>query len=220
MKKKIAIITLIPSSGWFYAEQVQQLFGDLAEVKAYSTGDMSVERIELSDIYLVTTDAFKVAEETWQYVPADGQVVEIQVTYPKEVICELKKIPEGTRVLFVNATRQMAREAVTQLEQLGVNQRSLSLTDRIPCILAAAVRMEAYLIFPFRDLPIRRSGRGSDIAVTPDEEAFVPAGMKQVINIGPRCCTPATVMEAAIHLGLERLLEGKHFQNYKKPGKH
>lgn len=31
MKKKIAIITLIPSSGWFYAEQVQQLFGDLAE---------------------------------------------------------------------------------------------------------------------------------------------------------------------------------------------
>lgn len=122
MKKKIAIITLIPSSGWFYAEQVQQLFGDLAEVKAYSTGDMSVERIELSDIYLVTTDAFKVAEETWQYVPADGQVVEIQVTYPKEVICELKKIPEGTRVLFVNATRQMAREAVTQLEQLGVNQ--------------------------------------------------------------------------------------------------
>lgn len=50
MKKKIAIITLIPSSGWFYAEQVQLLFGDLAEVKAYSTGDMSVERIELSDI--------------------------------------------------------------------------------------------------------------------------------------------------------------------------
>lgn len=44
----------------------------------------------------------------------------------------------------------------------------------------------------------------------------MPAGMKQVINIGPRCCTPATVMEAAIHLGLERLLEGKHFQNYKK----
>ena len=75
-----------------------------------------------SDLYLLSTDAFEDAQEARRYVPSDGQVVEIQLTYPKEVIQDLKRIPRGTRVLFVNDTRQMAREAITQLEQLGVNQ--------------------------------------------------------------------------------------------------
>ena len=119
MKKTISVITLIPRSSRFYAEQVQALFGQWAQVHSYSTGDRSVEGIVESDLYLLSTDAF---EEARRYVPSDGQVVEIQLTYPKEVIQDLKRIQRGTRVLFVNATRQMAREAITQLEQLGVNQ--------------------------------------------------------------------------------------------------
>ena len=120
MKKTISVITLIPRSSRFYAEQVQALFGQWAQVHSYSTGDRSVEGIVESDLYLLSTDAFEDAQEARRYVPSDGQVVEIQLTYPKEVIQE--QIPRGTRVLFVNATRQMAREAITQLEQLGVNQ--------------------------------------------------------------------------------------------------
>ena len=46
--------------------------------------------------------------------------MEIQVTYRKEAIIRLREIPKGTTVLFVNLTETMAREAVTQLEQLGV----------------------------------------------------------------------------------------------------
>ena len=122
MKKTISVITLIPRSSRFYAEQVQALFGQWAQVHSYSTGDRSVEGIMESDLYLLSTDAFEDAQEARRYVPSDGQVVEIQLTYPKEVIQDLKRIPRGTRVLFVNATRQMAREAITQLEQLGVNQ--------------------------------------------------------------------------------------------------
>lgn len=193
MKKQISVITLIPRSSRFYAGQVQELFGEWAQVSAYSTGDRSVERIAESDLYLLSTDAFEDAEEARRYVPTDGQVVEIQLTYPKEVIQDLKKIPRGTRVLFVNATRQMAREAITQLEQLGVNQ----------------LGFEPY----GPDSPVPE---GLEIAVTPDEAAFVPAGMKQVINIGHRPCTPGTMIEAAIRLGLEGLLEEKVFQNYMK----
>ena len=55
-------------------------------------------------------------------MPADGQVVGNICRIFKEVIRRLKEIPAGTRVLFVNVTHQMAREAITQLEQSGVNQ--------------------------------------------------------------------------------------------------
>ncbi len=41
---------------------------------------------------------------------------------------------------------------------------------------------------------------GLDIAVTPDEVGFVPQGMKEIINIGHRPCTPGTMIEAAIRL--------------------
>ncbi|MCC8026439.1 MAG: sigma 54-interacting transcriptional regulator [Clostridium sp.] len=193
MKKQISVITLIPRSSRFYADQVQALFGDHAEVRSYSTGDRSVESLQPSDLYLVSTDAFEEAEAAKQYVPSDGQVVEIQLTYPKEVIRRLKKIPRGTRALFVNATRQMAREAITQLEQLGVNQ----------------LGFEPY--GPDSQVP-----EGISLAVTPDEMDFVPEGMEEVINIGHRPCTPGTMIEMAIRLELEGLLEEKGFRNYMK----
>ena len=201
MKKRISVITLVPRSGNFYARQFQDIFWELAEVQAYSTEDGSVEKIGPSDLYVVSTDAFEAAEETRQYVPADGQVVEIQLTYAKDVIRDLKKLPKGTRVLFVNITSQMAREAVTQLEQLGVNQ----------------LRFEAY--GPDLALPKTEASemwKHIDLAVTPDELSLVPPGIGKVINIGHRPCAPAIFIEAALRLGLEQILEEKRFQNYMK----
>ncbi len=52
--------------------------------------------------------------------------------------------------------------------------------------------------------------------MTPDETSLVPAGIEKIINIGHRPCTPATMIEAALRLGLERILEEKRFQNYMK----
>ena len=96
MKKSISVVTLFPGAGQYYAGQIRELFGDLVEVYSYSTSDRSVEKITRTDLYLVSTDAFKIAEEESQYVPADGQVVEIYVGYSKDVIRRLKEIPAGT----------------------------------------------------------------------------------------------------------------------------
>ncbi len=57
---------------------------------------------------------------------------------------------------------------------------------------------------------------GISLAVTPDEMDFVPEGMEEVINIGHRPCTPGTMIEMAIRLELEGLLEEKGFRNYMK----
>ena len=215
MKKRISVITLIPRSGQYYARQVQELFGEQAEVRAYSTGDRSVEKIGKTDLYLVSTDAFEEAKDLRQYVPADGQVVEIQVTFPKKVIQRLKTIPRGTPILFVNVTHQMAREAITQLEQLGVNQLHF-----IPYGTDTVNPGQITGPYSGRSLPsgtdISKLTEEIEIAVTPDEVAYVPAGMKKIINIGHRPCASSTMIEIAVRLGLENLMEGKRFQTYMK----
>ncbi len=193
MKKQIAVITLIPRSGQFYAEQVRELFGPLVQVQAFSTMDRSVEQLRGADVYLVSTDAFEDPGEMKRYISADSQMVEIKLTYSKKVIQNLRKIPKGTRVLFVNATQQMAREAITQLEQLGVNQ----------------LRFEPYG-------PDSKVPDGVELAVTPDETEFVPKGIENVINIGHRPCTPGTLIEAALRLGIEGILEDRKFRTYMK----
>ena len=70
-------------------------------------------------------------------------------------------------------THQMAREAITQLEQSGVNQLQF-----IP------YGPDVFTMEPtFGDDVVPENVK---LAVTPDEMDFVPAGMEQVINIGHR----------------------------------
>lgn len=52
------------------------------------------------------------------------------------------------------------------------------------------------------------------IAVTPDERRCVPPGVETVIDLGQRVCTSGMMIEIALRLGLESLLEGEAFQRY------
>ena len=50
--------------------------------------------------------------------------------------------------------------------------------------------------------------------MTPDEMRYVPPKMETVIDIGQRVCTSGMMIEIALRLGLESLLEGPAFQEY------
>lgn len=49
-----------------------------------------------------------------------------------------------------------------------------------------------------------------DMAVTPEEERYVPQSVKKVLNIGHRSCTSGMMIEIALRMGLEQLLETKN----------
>lgn len=192
-KKKIAVIALDPFAGKAYAEQVRQVFGRRAVVRNYSMLDGSAANMESCDLYMASTDAFDAMEDPLDYLPKGAQRMEIQVTYRKEALRLLREIPKGTRVLFVNMTEVMAREAVTQLEQLGVTHLKFILYAP-GCVLT--------------EIP--------EIAVTPDEERYVPEGVSRVINLGQRTCSADTMIEAAMRLGFEDLLEEADFKEYQE----
>lgn len=193
MKKSIAVIALDPFAGRAYAQQVRQVFGARAVVRNYSIMDGTAAHMEPCDLYMGSTDAYATMAEHEVYLPEDAERMEIQVTYKKDSIRRLQEIPRGTKVLFVNMTETMAREAVTQLEQLGVTH------------------LKFILYAPGAEL-----SDWADIAVTPDEERYVPQGIERVVNIGQRTCSADTMIEAAIRLGLDELLEEPVFKQYQE----
>lgn len=191
LKKSINVVAYDPFAGKAYAEQVRQVIGQRALIRNYSMIDGSSANMEPCDLYMVSTDALDAMGDPQRYIPAKAQRMEIQVTYRKEAIRILQEIPKGTKVLYVNITEVMAREAVTQLEQLGVTH--------LRFILYAPGTT-------LNEIP--------DIAVTPDEERFIPEGIPKVINLGQRTCSSDTMIEAAIRLGFDDLLEEVEFKQY------
>lgn len=196
MKQDVAVISLDAYAGQFYTQQVQELFGERITVCSYSVRDGSIEHMPRRyDLYMVTTDAFDSLGDLHQYVPIDGEMMEIHVTLRWDVVRRLQSLPAGKRALFVNLSDKMCREAVTRLNQLGVNQLAFDLYHPG----APEPDMGQY-----------------DFVITPQETRYVPAGAKEIIDIGQRVCDSSTMIEAALRLGLEELLESERFEQYQR----
>ncbi|MDR3142639.1 MAG: sigma 54-interacting transcriptional regulator [Tannerellaceae bacterium] len=194
MKKTITIVALDPLAGASYKKEVESLFGDYADVTGYSVRDGSATgKLPRADLFAISTDAYGSADEVARHVPIDSEVMFIEVTFYWETLERLWKIPKGTTVLFVNVTETMAREAIAQLNALGVNHLRF-----IPFYPGAVL-----------DDPV-------DIALTPGESRYVPDSVKEVIDSDHRPCSYGMMIEMALRLGMEHLLEAKPFLNYAK----
>ncbi len=192
--KKIAVVALDPLAGASYTKEVRDLFGEYAEVVGYSVRDGSAAGVlPRADLFAISTDAYGSAEEEARHVPIDSQIMSIEVTFYWETLKKLFEIPQGTKVLFVNVTSNMAREAITQLSSLGVNHLQF-----IPYYPGAVL-----------EEPV-------DIAVTPGESRFVPPSVKTVIDCDHRPCSYGMMVEIALRLGLEYLPETESCMNYAK----
>ena len=192
--KKIAVVALDPLAGASYTKEVRDLFGEYAEVVGYSVRDGSAAGVlPRADLFAISTDAYGSAEEEARHVPIDSQIMSIEVTFYWETLKKLFEIPQGTKVLFVNVTSNMAREAITQLSSLGVNHLQF-----IPYYPGAVL-----------EEPV-------DIAVTPGESRFVPSSVKTVIDCDHRPCSYGMMVEIALRLGLEYMQETESFMNYAK----
>lgn len=194
MKKTIAIVALDPMAGASYKYEVESLFGDYANVLSYSVRDGSATgKLPWADLFVISTDAYGSAEEVARHVPIDCESMSIEVSFRWSTLEGFWKIPKGTEALFVNVTEVMAREAISQLASLGVNHISF-----IPYYPGAMLK------------------ENIELAVTPGELRYVPESIKTVIDTGHRSCTSGMMIEIALRLGLENLLETEIFQNYFK----
>lgn len=191
-KKKITVISLDPRAGDSYAGEIRSLFGEYADISMYNVMDGSAMGVlEGADLFVISTDAYGSAEEVGRHVPMECQTMAVEVSFRWKELRKLKEIPSGSKVLFVNMTQTMAREAIAQLNQFGINHIQL-----IPFYPGAVLEENV------------------SVAVTPDEARYVPDSVETTINLGQRPCTSGMMIEIALRLGLEHLLETEKFKEY------
>ena len=191
-KKRISVVSLDARAGDSYGREVASLFSDYADISVYNVQDGSAMGVlPRADLFVVSTDAYGSAEEVARHVPMGCQTMAVEVSFRWSELRKLKAIPDNTKVLFVNMTQTMAREAITQLNQFGINHIHL-----IPFYPGALLDEDVHM------------------AVTPDEMRYVPAEIETVINLGQRSCTSGMMIEIALRLDLAYLLETAPFQEY------
>lgn len=191
IKKLISIVAYDYRASMFYESQIKELFGELVNTLAYNVSDGSVVNLKKSDLYVVSTDAFESISDFNKYIRNDAPTVEITVTFTKKAVDTLMSIPKNSKALFVNLSEKMVREAIARLSQLGINH--INFTP----------------FFPGADLV-----SSFNIAVTPGEDRYVPKNVKNIIDIGQRVLDSSTVVEIAMRLNFEYLLERDKFKDY------
>lgn len=189
--KKIAVITLTYNASIFYSSQIKSLFGDLVSIDTYNGMDGSMKNIGIADAYVVSTDAFESISDYEKYMPVNVPKVEISVNFTKSSIETLMNIPKNTCAYFVNLSEVMVRESIARLSQLGVNHINF---------------------IPY--FPGIKKVKNCDLAITVGEKHYVPSGVKTVIDLGHRVLDSSTIVELALRLKLDYLLESENFKEY------
>lgn len=191
IKKKIAIVTLTYNASVFYTNQIKKLFGELVTVDTYNVSGDSLNNIDKADVFVVSTDAFDSMSDYERYIPSDIPRVEIAINFTKKNIETLMDIPKNTCAYFVNLSEKMVRECIARLSQLGINHINF-----IPYFPGA---MEV---------------KSCVLAVTAGESQYVPECVTNVIDLGHRVMDSTTIVEIALRLKLDYLLESENFKEY------
>lgn len=189
--KKVAVITLSNNASAFYESKIKSLFGDLVSISSYNVLDGTVKNIEKADVFVVTTDAFKSINDYEKSIPHNIPKVEFNVEFTKSNIETLMKIPKGTCAYLVNLSETMVRECIARLSQLGVNHINF-----ISCYPGANITKKC------------------DLAITIGESKYIPQNVKNVIDLGHRVPDSNTIVEIALRLKLDYLLERENFKEY------
>ncbi|GCD10238.1 ATPase AAA [Clostridium tagluense] len=191
IKKRIAVVALDYTAAKFYEHQIKELFGELVSTCAYNVLNGSVKKIKEADLFVVSTDAFESITDLQECIPIGVPKVEIAVAFTNKSLDTLRSIPSGSKALFVNLSEKMVREAITRLSQLGINHINFT---------------------PY--YPGAKSISGFQLAVTPGESRYVPKDLNNIIDLGQRVLDSSTMVEIALRLKFDYLLERVKFKEY------
>lgn len=190
IKKRVAVVTYSARAASFYRWQLHDLFGDILEVDVYSFDNNTVRDINADLVMVSTNDIYSACQK---HIRQGSRVILNNITLTNIGLEKLRRIPEGQKVMLVNLSAEMAMETIALIYRLGINH------------------LELVPVYPgMEEQP------PLDIAVTPGESRFVPVHAVQVIDIGARVLDMSTVVDIAVNLDLDHLLQGEKIRSYFK----
>lgn len=190
MSKNISIITNAKDVTKFYSQKLKELFGDLINTKTFSFEDGSYKNIGDADLYVITTSAYELLDQSFL---EQNNIVVVDLTITKEMLYQLRNLPNGTKAALMNVNLKMCIETISDFYHLGINN------------------IEFYPIHP-----TSQAVPNVPLVITPGEIDNIPKSLKKkkIIDIGHRFFDGNTIIEIALKLGYEHLLYSKKINEY------
>ncbi len=194
--KKIVLISMHEGAAQLYRENILSVFGEkLLDVQCVVLGKMPIPKE--AELYLVpksviesecNADIEKVID-----VPLGIPVIDLVVEFRKKDIEPLRNLPAGRKCLLVNVTKMLAMEVISELHNtMGIYHLEL---------------------FPYGG-DVKEYDVDIETAITVGEQDMVPLGIPQILDLGIRPVGPETIVEIALNLNYEFILEQPAFLEY------
>lgn len=183
-RRRIAVVTGRPRVGAELVRNIRAVFEGRVEIVKYTMSE--VEKMEQLHADAVLATKRSTGRELERKVSDTQKVVLVTRTITTEALQKILSIPAGSRVLLVNDTGRTTAALHTLLRDLHID--SLDLVSWDP----------------------RRPDPSITVAITPDEAAFVPDYIREIVNIGQRVPDMRTIFEicALLQIDLADISDG------------
>ncbi|WP_270941688.1 sigma-54 interaction domain-containing protein [Romboutsia lituseburensis] len=196
MKKRVAVMCVSKKSNEFYSNYLEDIFAKTIDFFYYSLDENGFENMIKADLYLVCSTSSNVFEYSMSCIPENRNVVISSITFKKNSIEKVKNIPKDSNVLMVNLSKNMAMEAISTLNRIGVNDINF-----IP-------------LGPIDNMKDINEYKDIKIAVTCGESRYSPYFVEEVIDLGGRVFTERVLVEMILKLDISEIMGTKPFKSY------
>lgn len=196
MKKRVAVMCVSKKSNEFYSDYLEAIFAKTIDFFHYSLDENGFENMIKADLYLVCSTSSNVFEYSMSCIPENSNVVISSITFKKNSIKKVKQIPKDSNVLMVNLSKNMAMEAISTLNRIGINDINF-----IP-------------LGPIDNMKDINEYKDIKIAVTCGESRYIPDFVEEVIDLGGRVFTERVLVEMILKLDISEIMGTKPFKSY------
>lgn len=196
MKKRVAVMCVSKKSNEFYSNYLEDIFAETIDFFYYSLDENGFENMIKADLYLVCSTSSNVFEYSMSCIPENSNVVISSITFKKNSIKKVKQIPKDSNVLMVNLSKNMAMEAISTLNRIGINDINF-----IP-------------LGPIDNMKDIKEYKDIKIAVTCGESRYIPDFVEEVIDLGGRVFTERVLVEMILKLDISEIMCTKPFKSY------
>ncbi len=191
MKKKVGLITENNIALSDYINQINSIFGNALSVSAYSIDDKTAYGPKNESVFLTSAISSKDYADVKKSIPKGSTLIPFNLCLRRKPLLQLNAYPKGTKAFLYNVSKYMAEETIAQIYQAGINN------------------IEFTPLYP----NCHREGDIS-LVITPGEAEHLPDFTKEIIDIGSRLIDIAAIIELAVKLDCEYILETKGFNEY------
>ncbi|WP_432667032.1 sigma 54-interacting transcriptional regulator [Wukongibacter baidiensis] len=188
MKKTVAIISYNMETVRIYYEQIKSLFSESINIIKYCIGDEELKKGIYADIVLLPSyDALMKVEGC---IDNRSQILFANRTVSKSGLDKILDISKGTEVMLLDESIEMAKKMISTLYQIGVKHMD---------------------VVPFN--PDESENIRDKAIIMLGQSKYTPDPSNRIINVGSSILDISTIMDIAIKLRLEDVLNR---QNIKK----